>query len=270
MPNALRYVCDHFQRYPGVGALTGELKVQRPYRTYLTAVQFCEWKVSHLLQKPVESVCGFLTVLPGAFCAFRWTAVEVRARRRRSSARPPQPPPAPRPTRARTCTHALTRHSPSPAPLAQGEPLRKYFYGLYSQAELNAFEANMFLAEDRILCLEVSSSGHRARGVRGDGARVLGLRADDRPRSTTPPPPPPKTPPLPQIVAKKGAAFRLEYIKEAVAEADPGERARTCMHAGWPAGQPPAPPAPCPPLTCPLNPLPPRPCRPPLPRVRAQ
>ena len=191
MPNALRYVCDHFQRYPGVGALTGELKVQRPYRTYLTAVQFCEWKVSHLLQKPVESVCGFLTVLPGAFCAFRWTAVEVRARRRRSSARPPQPPPAPRPTRARTCTHALTRHSPSPAPLAQGEPLRKYFYGLYSQAELNAFEANMFLAEDRILCLEVSSSGHRARGVRGDGARVLGLRADDRPRSTTPPRPTP-------------------------------------------------------------------------------
>jgi chitin synthase len=59
----------------------------------------------------------------------------------------------------------------------QGEPLRRYFYGLYSQAELNAFEANMYLAEDRILCLE--------------------------------------------IVAKKGCAYRLEYIKEAVAEADP-------------------------------------------------
>jgi hypothetical protein len=35
-------------------------------------------QVSHLLQKPIESVCGFLTVLPGAFCAFRWAAVEVR------------------------------------------------------------------------------------------------------------------------------------------------------------------------------------------------
>lgn len=53
---------------------------------------------------------------------------------------------------------------------------QQYFYGLYSQAELNAFEANMFLAEDRILCIEV--------------------------------------------VAKKGAKYRLEYIKEAVAEAD--------------------------------------------------
>ena len=112
MPQALKNVCVHFARYPGVGALTGELRVERPYRTFLTAVQFAEWKVSHILQKPIESVCGFLTVLPGAFSAFRWLAVE-------------------------------------------GEPLRRYFYGLYSQAELNAFEANMYLAEDRVLCLEI-------------------------------------------------------------------------------------------------------------------
>lgn len=137
MPTALKAVCTHFQRYPNVGALTGELKVERPYRTFLASVQFCEWKVSHLLQKPIESVCGFLTVLPGAFSAFRWLAVD-------------------------------------------GEPLRRYFYGLYSQAELNAFEANMYLAEDRILCLE--------------------------------------------IVAKKGCQYRLEYVKEAVAEADPVTR----------------------------------------------
>jgi len=133
----LKAVCTHFQRYPNVGALTGELRVERPYRTFLASVQFCEWKVSHLLQKPIESICGFLTVLPGAFSAFRWLAID-------------------------------------------GEPLRRYFYGLYSQAELNAFEANMYLAEDRILCLEV--------------------------------------------VAKKGCQYRLEYVKEAVAEADPVTR----------------------------------------------
>ena len=91
LPSALKFTCQHFQRYPNVGALTGELRVERPYRTFLASVQFCEWKVSHLLQKPIESVCGFLTVLPGAFSAFRWLAVE-------------------------------------------GEPLRRYFYGLYSQA----------------------------------------------------------------------------------------------------------------------------------------
>lgn len=37
----------------------------------------------------------------------------------------------------------------------QGEPLRRYFHGLYSEATLSAFEANMYLAEDRILCLEI-------------------------------------------------------------------------------------------------------------------
>lgn len=39
--------------------------------------------------------------------------------------------------------------------VSQGEPLRRYFYGLYSQADLSAFEANMYLAEDRVLCLEI-------------------------------------------------------------------------------------------------------------------
>lgn len=33
--------------------------------------------MSHLLNKPIESICGYLTVLPGAFSAFRWAAVEV-------------------------------------------------------------------------------------------------------------------------------------------------------------------------------------------------
>jgi len=131
---ALRNCYAHFKRNPWCGALTGELRVERPYRNFLTSVQYMEWKVAHLLNKPIESLCGYLTVLPGAFSAFRWAAVE-------------------------------------------GEPLRRYFYGLYSQADLSAFEANMYLAEDRVLCLE--------------------------------------------IVARKNGKYYLEYIKEAVAEADP-------------------------------------------------
>lgn len=111
-PFALRNTYAHFKRNPWCGGLTGELRVERPYRNFLTSVQYMEWKVAHLLSKPVESLCGYLTVLPGAFSAFRWAAVE-------------------------------------------GEPLRRYFYGLYSQADLSAFEANMYLAEDRVLCLEI-------------------------------------------------------------------------------------------------------------------
>lgn len=111
-PSALPELFMHFERDPGCGAATGELTVERPFRNFLTAVQFCEWKTAHLLNKPIESLCGYLTVLPGAFSAFRWKAVE-------------------------------------------GDPLRAYFMGLYAQADLNAFESNMFLAEDRILCLEI-------------------------------------------------------------------------------------------------------------------
>lgn len=112
LPNALKSLYAHFRRYPDCGGATGDLSVERPYRNFITSVQFMEWKVAHFLSKPVESVCGYLTVLPGAFSAFRWEAIE-------------------------------------------GEPLRRYFYGLYSQADLTAFEANMYLAEDRILCLEI-------------------------------------------------------------------------------------------------------------------
>lgn len=123
MPFALRNTYAHFKRNPWCGGLTGELRVERPYRNFLTSVQYMEWKVrgsrscgracgrratlsvrkytsaatrhslyntcpapalpqvSHLLNKPIESICGYLTVLPGAFSAFRWAAVEVRCRR---------------------------------------------------------------------------------------------------------------------------------------------------------------------------------------------
>ena len=104
----------------------------------------------------------------------------------------------------------------------QGEPLRRYFYGLYSQAELNAFEANMFLAEDRILCIEVVAKKVRQQGLRARqgvpwhvancGAASVAAR-------------------LPQSIQcghpactacsrLQGCNYRLEYIKEAVAEAD--------------------------------------------------
>ena len=45
MPMALRNCYAHFRRNPFCGALTGELRVERPYRNFLTTVQFMEWKV---------------------------------------------------------------------------------------------------------------------------------------------------------------------------------------------------------------------------------
>lgn len=107
--------------------------------------------MSHLLNKPIESICGYLTVLPGAFSAFRWAAVEVRcrstaARQARIGSMPQQV--------ANSCS-AHNKLAATCTRLLQGEPLRRYFYGLYSQNDLSAFEANMYLAEDRVLCLEI-------------------------------------------------------------------------------------------------------------------
>lgn len=66
---------------------------------------------------------GFISVLPGAFSAYRWKAID-------------------------------------------GEPLSKYFLELNAEKreQLGAFERNMYLAEDRILCTELVVK-HRQRYV---------------------------------------------------------------------------------------------------------
>ena len=74
--------------------------------------------MSNILDKPLESVFGFISVLPGAFSAYRYLALQ-------------------------------NDH--------QGRgPLASYFQGehLHSPGS-GIFEANMYLAEDRILCFEL-------------------------------------------------------------------------------------------------------------------
>jgi chitin synthase len=68
--------------------------------------------MSNILDKPLESVFGYISVLPGAFSAYRYAAL-------------------------------------------QGEPLQKYFLGETMHDGASVFNANMYLAEDRILCFEL-------------------------------------------------------------------------------------------------------------------
>jgi chitin synthase len=74
--------------------------------------------MSNILDKPLESVFGFISVLPGAFSAYRYVALQNDAK---------------------------------------GEgPLEKYFKGEKMHgADAGIFTANMYLAEDRILCFEL-------------------------------------------------------------------------------------------------------------------
>ncbi|KAF8892782.1 chitin synthase-domain-containing protein [Gymnopilus junonius] len=99
----------------------------------LIAAQNFEYKMSNILDKPLESVFGYITVLPGAFSAYRYIALQNDS---------------------------------------TGEgPLQKYFLGESMVVSLfcwlgwvglhgagaDIFTANMYLAEDRILCWELVS-----------------------------------------------------------------------------------------------------------------
>ncbi|KAH6632814.1 glycosyltransferase family 2 protein [Chaetomium tenue] len=91
----------------------------------LVASQNFEYKLSNILDKPLESVFGYITVLPGALSAYRY--------------------------------HALQNDETGHGPLSQ------YFKGetLHGQ-HADVFTANMYLAEDRILCWElVAKRGER-------------------------------------------------------------------------------------------------------------
>lgn len=127
---------------PNVAGACGEMRAALgPNRKYLAnplvAAQNFEYKISNVLDKPMESVFGFISVLPGAFSAYRYEALLN----------------------------------------VDGEgPLEKYFKGEFLHQETQVIEdeeddektlkeknfqeagiftSNMYLAEDRILCFEL-------------------------------------------------------------------------------------------------------------------
>ncbi|KAJ5768587.1 Chitin synthase [Penicillium manginii] len=87
----------------------------------LVAGQNFEYKISNILDKPLESSFGYVSVLPGAFSAYRFRAIMGR-------------------------------------PLEQyfhGDHTLSKQLGKKGIEGMNIFKKNMFLAEDRILCFEL-------------------------------------------------------------------------------------------------------------------
>lgn len=78
--------------------------------------------MSNILDKPLESVFGYITVLPGAFSAYRWIALQ---------------------------NDSVTGEG----------PLKEYFLGeqLHYDHAASLWTKNSYLAEDRILCWELVS-----------------------------------------------------------------------------------------------------------------
>ncbi|TPX66961.1 chitin synthase [Spizellomyces sp. 'palustris'] len=116
-----------FERNPLIAGACGEIKVGMTWRGVLNplvASQNFEYKISNHLDKALESVFGYIGVLPGAFSAYRYTA--------------------------------LLDNMPNRGPLAsyfKGERREDQTTSTNSPTEI--FSANLYLAEDRILALEL-------------------------------------------------------------------------------------------------------------------
>ncbi|KAL4114821.1 hypothetical protein PRIC2_014274 [Phytophthora ramorum] len=117
-PTSIFKLIRSMDRNPQIGGVAGEIAVDHPnYFNPVIAAQHFEYKISNVMDKSLESVLGFISVLPGAFSAYRYEAIRAEK--------------------------------------GVG-PLPEYFKSLTtSTRDLGPFKGNMYLAEDRILCFEL-------------------------------------------------------------------------------------------------------------------
>lgn len=123
-PSAVYHLWKAFDQDSNIAGAAGEIKAGkgkgwRGLLNPLIASQNFEYKMSNILDKPVESVFGYISVLPGALSAYRYIALQ---------------------------NDPETGHG----------PLSQYFKGETLHGKnADVFTANMYLAEDRILCWEL-------------------------------------------------------------------------------------------------------------------
>jgi len=125
-PKSLLSLWEAFYNDKDLGGACGEIHAMlgrgwKKLLNPLVAAQNFEYKISNILDKPLESSFGYVSVLPGAFSAYRFRAIMGR-------------------------------------PLEQyfhGDHTLSKRLGKKGIEGMNIFKKNMFLAEDRILCFEL-------------------------------------------------------------------------------------------------------------------
>ncbi|KAJ6519374.1 glycosyltransferase family 2 protein [Mycena sanguinolenta] len=124
-PRSIYYLWEAFHNDPHLGGCCGEIHAMiergRKLVNPLVAAQNFEYKMSNILDKPLESSFGYVSVLPGAFSAYRYRAILGRP---------------------------LEQYFHGDYSLAE----RLGDKGING---MSIFQKNMFLAEDRILCFEL-------------------------------------------------------------------------------------------------------------------
>jgi chitin synthase len=126
LPNSLFYMYEAMESDPNLAGCCGEIKpMTHEFWNLAVSAQVAEYKFAHIMDKALESVIGFISVLPGAFSTYRW--------------------------------EALWKGNNSQDPNSmEGSPLwEDYFKSIYYPNKMDAFESNIYLAEDRVLCLSL-------------------------------------------------------------------------------------------------------------------
>jgi chitin synthase len=176
--DAFYYLWRSF-RDPRVAGACGEMKAslgvnRKLLANPLVAAQNFEYKISNILDKPMESVFGFISVLPGAFSAYRWEALlnvdgegplekyfkgeylhqstQVKPKKKKKDVEPE----GDNLFDANSELHfALLKVEEEEDEDDEREIKERNFH------EAGIFTSNMYLAEDRILCFElVAKKGH--------------------------------------------------------------------------------------------------------------
>ncbi|KAG9127518.1 hypothetical protein FRC07_012805 [Ceratobasidium sp. 392] len=123
-----------------VGGACGEIAAYKGKRwkalwNPLVAAQNFEYKTSNILDKPTESIFGYISVLPGAFSAYRFGLFKH--------------------VMDKTFLHLFRYIALQNDENGRG-PLASYFKGEVQHGrQQDIFTSNMYLAEDRILCFEL-------------------------------------------------------------------------------------------------------------------
>ncbi|GMF29995.1 unnamed protein product [Phytophthora lilii] len=76
--SALYHLLFAFERNHQIGGACGQLTVEKPFENlsnWVISAQHFEYKISNILDKSLESCFGFISVLPGAFSAYRYEAI---------------------------------------------------------------------------------------------------------------------------------------------------------------------------------------------------
>ncbi|KAI5480781.1 chitin synthase, glycosyltransferase family 2 protein [Pseudohyphozyma bogoriensis] len=123
---SIYYLWEAFHHDKNLGGACGEIhamlgKGGRKLLNPLVAAQNFEYKMSNVLDKPTESAFGYVSVLPGAFSCYRYSAIQGRP---------------------------LTQYF-------HGDQTLAARLGPKGTDGMSIWTKNMFLAEDRILCFEL-------------------------------------------------------------------------------------------------------------------